>query len=125
MWNWLKRKSKPLGQRGEDAAVRYLRRRGMKILDRNVRLGRNEIDIIAQDGDTTVFVEVRTRATADDVAPEDTIRETKKTHLRRAAQVYMTRHGIHHQYRFDVVGVILPERGKPEITYYDNAFPGG
>ncbi len=121
---WWQRKPKPLWIRGEDAAARFLKRAGYRILDRNVRLVRNEIDLIAQDGDTIVFVEVRTRATLDDVPPEDTIGPVKQAHLRQAARHYLMRHGREHYYRFDVVAIIMPERGKPVITHYPDAFPG-
>jgi len=110
---------------GEDAAARYLRRQRFKILARNVRLGRNELDIIARDGDTIVFVEVRTRASADPYRPEDSITPRKQRHLRTAAAWYMARNpDPESYYRFDVVAVILPEDGPPEITHYRDAFPG-
>ena len=56
---WPKRR--PLGEQGERVTARYLRRNGYRILDRNVHLGRYEIDIIAQEDDAIVFVEVKTR----------------------------------------------------------------
>ena len=119
-----KRNPKPLWIRGEDAAARFLQRAGYRILERNVRLGRNEIDIIAQDGDTTVFVEVRTRATLDDVPPEDTIGPVKQAHLRQAARHYLLQHGREHYYRFDVVAILLPDGEEPTITHFPDAFPG-
>jgi len=121
---WWRPRRKPLWVRGEDAAARFLRRAGYRILERNVRLGRNEVDIIARDGDTTVFVEVRTRATEDDVPPEDSVGLVKQSHLRQAARHYLLQHGREHYYRFDVVAVLMPEGGKPAITHYPDAFSG-
>ena len=118
-----RRQPRAYWQKGEDLAARHLRKLGFKILDRNVRLGRNEVDIIARDGDTIVFVEVRTRQTADPVPPEDTVGPVKQRHLRAAAAWYISRNaepGVY--YRFDVVAIILPEQGKPIISYFPNAF---
>ena len=124
MW-WRPKPPRSLGQRGEDAAARYLRRAGYKILDRNVFLGRYEIDIIAREGDTIAFVEVRTRATLDEVPPEDTIGPEKQHRIRQAAQRYIDAHDDPTvYYRCDVVSVILPEQGKPEIRLIRNAFEG-
>lgn len=122
MW-WRPRQPRQFWQRGEDAAADFLRRRGLKILERNVRLGRNEVDIIARDGDTVVFVEVRTRMTEDAVRPEETVGPVKQKHLRAAARWYLARHQqAETYYRFDVVAIILPEAGKPEISYFPDAF---
>lgn len=124
MW-WRRKPPKPLGQRGEDAAARYLKRQGYRILERNRYLGRNEIDIIAREGDTVAFVEVRTRATLDGVPPEDTVGPAKQRQIRRAAKRYIDQYGDESlYYRFDIVSVILPDGGKPEITLYRDAFEG-
>jgi putative endonuclease len=88
-----------------------------------VRLGRNELDIIARDGDTIVFVEVRTRRVEDPVPPEDTVGPTKMRHLHAAADWYIARHPSEKTYyRFDIVSVILPDQGPPAITHFPNAF---
>tara|TARA_R110001592_G_scaffold14545_2_gene64822 strand:- start:530 stop:928 length:399 start_codon:yes stop_codon:yes gene_type:complete len=116
---------RPLGQQGEDTAARYLKRSGYRILERNRFLGRYEIDIIAQEGDTIVFVEVRTRASRDEVPPEDTIGPTKQHRIRQAAQRYVdAADDGDAYYRFDVVSIILPETGPPEITLIRDAFGG-
>jgi len=123
MWPWKPKRPRSLGERGEDAAAVYLRRKGYTILARNVRLGRNELDIVAQQGDTVVFVEVRTRAAADAVAPEDTIGPVKQAHLKAAAGRYIARHyDPDLYYRFDIVAIIFPEDAKAEITHLINAF---
>jgi len=122
-WPW-RRRPKPLGAQGEDLAAKFLQREGYAILDRNLRLGRGEIDIVAQDGDTIVFVEVKTLRKADEVfRPENNVTRDKQKHLIAAAKRYIATHqnpGAY--YRFDVVSVVLPEAGKPEIVLYRSAF---
>lgn len=113
----------PLGYRGEDEAARYLRRSGYRILDRNVRLGRNEIDIIAQEGDTVAFVEVKTRVTDQFADPEVNVDAAKRRRIRRAARIYMARRNDPEvYYRFDIVSVLLPNEGTPRVTLIRDAF---
>lgn len=117
------RRKASYGQRGEDIAARYLRRQGYKILERNARFGKYEIDIIAREGDTIAFVEVKTRRSNDLTAPEDSIGYTKQRHIQNAAECYCARHPDPEMYyRFDVVSVILPDEGKPTVTLLRNAF---
>jgi len=120
--NWFKR-SKPLGAQGEDAAAKYLKRNGFKILARNARLSRYEIDIIAREGDTIAFVEVKTRRSDSIAHPEENVDARKRNHIRRAAHVYIAKHGDDETYyRFDIASVLIPEGGRPAITLYRNAF---
>jgi len=103
--------------------VRALRRAGYKILSRNTQLGPYEIDVIGREGDTTAFVEVKTRRTADPVAPEENVGPKKRRHIVSAARRYMAREDDPERYyRFDIVSVVVPERGKPEVTIYRDAF---
>lgn len=122
-WPW--RRRKPLGAHGEDLAAKALRRAGYRILDRNAKLGRYEIDIIAQEGDTVAFVEVKTRQAAGDTFdPVDNITPEKQRRLAQAARYYLARHpDTDANYRFDVVAVVVPPRGRPDITIYRDAFP--
>lgn len=123
MWPWKPKPPRTTGQQAEDAAAKFLRRKGYRILDRNVRAGRNEIDIIAKDGDTLVFVEVRSRTADDGFLPEDSIRAVKQAHCRRAAEHYVARlKGPTPYCRIDVVAVLLLPNEKPRITHYENAF---
>lgn len=111
-------------ERGEDLAARHLRKRGYRLIGRNVRLGRYEIDIIARDGDTVAFVEVKTRRSDAYAAPEVNVTPEKIRHIRRAAHVYIAQHGAPDTYyRFDVVSVVMPDTGKPVITLFQDAFP--
>lgn len=126
MWGWLRGlwgRSRPLGMQGEALAARYLRAQGYRILHQNAQLGRYEIDIIAQEGDTIAFVEVKTRSIADTFMPEDSIGATKMLHIRRAAELYRARQNDPAQYyRFDVVSIVIGDGQDPEITLYRNAF---
>jgi len=121
---WFRRKARPLGRRGEDAAVKALRRAGYTILERNAKLGRYEIDVIAREGDTTAFVEVKARRRSDAITPEDSVGHTKRRHIRAAARRYIAdEDDANRYYRFDIVSVVLPDRGKPDVTIHSNAFP--
>ncbi len=120
---WRRPKPKSLGAYGEALAEKHLKRAGYKIIARNVRLGRKEIDLIALDGDTVVFIEVRTRGRAGAIAPEDTVNAVKQARIRSAAGRYVQANQLEDCYiRFDVVGVIVPEEGAPEIRVYRDAF---
>jgi putative endonuclease len=121
IWPW--KKAVPLGQRGEDLACRFLRKQGFKILDRNVRLARCEIDIIAREDDTVAFIEVKTRRRADGYQPEDSVGRLKQRHIHRAAGIYSQRMKDTQVYlRFDIVSITLPDGEPPEIRLIRNAF---
>jgi putative endonuclease len=121
-WPW--QGPKPLGERGEDLAAKYLRRAGFTILERNAHLGRFEIDIIAQTGDTIAFVEVKTRRDTTIAQPEDNVGHTKRRHIRHAAHRYIQEHDNPDMYyRFDIASILIPPDGEPEITYFPDAFP--
>ena len=116
-------KRRPLGPHGEDLAAAYLRGQGYRIVHQNARLGRYEIDVIAQEGDTVAFVEVKTRRTAGTFLPEDSIGPQKMEHLRRAAAMYQARQDDPSlYYRFDVVSIVVASDGSPDITLYRDAF---
>jgi putative endonuclease len=105
-------KAKPLGARGEAMAARFLRAQGYRILDRNVQLGRYEIDIIAQEGDTVTFVEVKTREAVEAVRAEENVNREKQRRIIRAARQYISeRDDPEMYYRFDIVAVVLSRRG--------------
>ena len=116
-------KAKPLRARGEDMAARFLRAQGYKILDRNVQLGRYEIDIIAQEKDTVAFVEVKTREAVDAVRPAENVNREKQRRIIQAARQYISeRDDPEMYYRFDIVAVVLPKRGAGEIELFRDAF---
>lgn len=120
MW-W--RRKQPLGAQGEALAARYLRWRGYRILHRNLKIGSYEIDLVAQKGDTVAFVEVKTRLYADAIRPEDNVGPVKQRHIRTAAKNYIARNFEEETYyRLDVIAIVWPEQGKPEVTHFPDAF---
>lgn len=111
-----------LGDRGENVAAQYLRKQGYKIIVRNFRCELGEIDIIARDGKTLVFVEVKTRA-YDDPQPEDQVNLHKQQQLTKAAKLYLSRYGIPQPpARFDVVAIVWPNGREPQIRHIPGAF---
>lgn len=111
------------GRKGEIIAARFLRKAGMRILQRNCRRRLGEIDIVARDGDEVVFVEVKTRTSERWGEPADALTAEKRRRLRRAAEQYASRTGIvEFPLRFDVVTVLLPDGSEPTIRHYRDAF---
>jgi putative endonuclease len=111
-----------LGDRGENMAARYLRNKGMKIIMRNFRCELGEIDIIAREKQTLVFVEVKTRA-YDDPTPEDQVNQVKRDQIIQAAKFYLSRYGNPRPpSRFDVVAVVWPTGQPPIIRHTEHAF---
>ena len=111
-----------LGERGENVAAKFLTNAGYKILQRNFRSKVGEIDIVARQGRTLVFVEVKTR-TDEQVRPEDQVNADKQHQITKAADVYLSRFG-HPQppARFDVIAIHWPEGRDPIIRHHENAF---
>jgi putative endonuclease len=115
-------KKDPLGDRGENRAARYLRERGYKILIRNFRCPLGEIDIVARDGRTLVFCEVKTRA-EDNPKPEEQVNDFKQHQITKAAKFYLGRYGVPQPpTRFDVVAVVWPDGREPQIRHTQYAF---
>ncbi len=98
--------AKEFGASGEDAAERHLKTLGYKILERNYRTKMGELDIVASDGDTIVFVEVKSRRDKKFGAPELAVDARKQRQLARAAFMYLTRTKKYNSpCRFDVVSI--------------------
>lgn len=96
----------PLGRTGERLAERHLRRSGYRLLARNFRAAGAEIDLVAAEGDTIVFVEVKTRRDLKAGRPEEAVNGYKQERIRRAAGIYLSRHRAHlAPVRFDVVAI--------------------
>jgi putative endonuclease len=111
------------GRVGEDLAHRYLRKHGCTIVARRYRppAGGGEIDIVAWHGGKLVFVEVKTRASAEFGAPERAVDELKQAVLARTGRDYARRAGVEWQnVRFDIVGIVLNR--PPEIEWLQDAF---
>jgi uncharacterized protein (TIGR00252 family) len=109
------------GNWGEELAAAYLREKGYVILHRDWRSGHRDIDIIAQDGDTLVFVEVKTRHDRDFADPLQAINLEKRCNLRQAINHYLKYHTPDRPWRFDVITIIGAMGSMdPEITHIDN-----
>lgn len=95
-----------LGRKGEDISVKFLKKQGYKIMERNYRCSLGEIDIVAKDKNILCFVEVKTRKTKEYGLPEEAIDGHKQKNLAKVALVYLKEKKIYKQdLRFDVVSV--------------------
>lgn len=95
-----------VGREGEALAYNFLQQKGYEIVDRNWRYGPKEIDIVARDGDTMVFVEVKTRSTLAFELPQEAVTKKKMKNLVEAADAYMIQNNIDLEGRFDIVAVL-------------------
>jgi putative endonuclease len=124
--DWFRRffPPKTLGQRGEAAAARHLRRAGYKILARSDRFGPGELDLVMLDRDTIVFVEVKTRESQDAGHPSEAVDQLKQRKLTKLAVTFLKRHGLlDRPARFDVIAITWPAgRRSPTIEHIKNAF---
>ncbi len=118
------RRPRSLGQRGEDHAARFLKRLGYKIVARSDRGRLGEIDLVAVDRQTVVFVEVKTRRSHDTGHPADAVDQDKQRRLTRLALAYLKRHELlENPARFDVVAVTWPaDDSPPHVDHFLNAF---
>lgn len=108
-----------LGRRGEDIAQRFLQRAGIVIVDRNYRMasGAGEVDLVGWEGDTLVFVEVKSRKTDEYGAPDRAIGPQKQSRLIRAAREYARHAEVRwEKVRFDVVNVVFST--PPAVTHF-------
>lgn len=121
-WNRL------FGDRGERLAVRHLKKSGLKIVARNYRNRFGEIDIIALDGQTIVFVEVKTRKSNAVGSPLEAVDESKQSKVIQVAQAYLKERRLYeYSVRFDVIGIVWNEsekESKPDLTHVRHAFTG-
>lgn len=113
-----------LGQQGEWAAERYLKRLGYIIVARGERGDLGELDLIAVDGRTIVFIEVKTRRSDQAGHPAEAVDQPKQRRLTRLALAYLKRHDLlEYASRFDVVAVTWPNGSKhPQIEHIKHAF---
>lgn len=108
------------GRQGEDLASSHLEENLLRILDRNVRYPNGEIDIIADDSGTTVFVEVKRRRDSSLGAPAEAVTRTKRARVVRAARRWLAAHPSRSRaVRFDVVAVL---GDPPAVTWIKSAF---
>ena len=111
-----------LGRLGEALALKKIKSLGYQTIVRNYRCPLGEVDLIARDGDTLVFVEIKTRKGRSLGYAKEAINERKKRQLSKVALAYMKSNGFSGvKSRFDVVAIRIGE-GKPEIEVVKNAF---
>jgi len=106
-----------LGKWGEEHAVRYLLQKGYLIAERDWKSGHKDIDIVALDEDTLVFVEVKTRRNRLFGEPEDAIDYYKRRHLQEAINHYIKVHRTDQEVRFDIITVVGTIGSEPEISH--------
>jgi putative endonuclease len=112
-----------LGSEGERRAALALSKAGYEIVERNARVGHDEIDIVTRNGDAWVFVEVKTRRGEGYGAPDEAVTPRKQEKLLRAAQAWLEAHEIlDPEWRFDVVTVRFRDGAAPAIEIIVNAF---
>ncbi len=113
-----------LGRRGEKLARRFLENLGYRVFARNYRCPAGELDMIALDGDTVVFVEVKTRRSEDAADVEQAVNPVKRRQLSRVAKYYLAARPAARRRpcRFDVVAIVCGTDGEPEIRHYPDAF---
>jgi putative endonuclease len=114
------------GRRAEELAAAHLERAGLRIVARNWRRPGGELDIVADDAGTCVFVEVRSRTGTELGHPLESITPAKQAQVIRAARLYLAEGaaGPAAGYRFDVVAVTFDPEGQapPELLHLANAF---
>ncbi|WP_167577585.1 YraN family protein [Ammoniphilus sp. YIM 78166] len=112
------------GRLGESAAARYLEERGYVILERNLRLLRHEMDIVAEREGLIVFVEVKTRTTELYGSGAESVTQQKQRRLIRFAELFLLRYPLGKQVRFDVITIsVNRENGQvKKVVHFPNAF---
>jgi putative endonuclease len=113
---------KELGKKGEEIALRFLKKKGYKIIERNYVCKLGEMDIIAREKDTLVFVEVKTRTSMAFGPPQLAVNSTKQMQLSKVALYFLKEKQLEDiKARFDVVAILLRPKGE-EIELIKDAF---
>lgn len=110
-----------LGKQGEELAIDHLLKSGFRIIERNYRFRKAEIDIIAQKEDLLIAVEVKTRSTAFFGDPYEFIKPAQKKLINHAIDDYVVRRDIDVQVRFDVISIVI-ENHKISLEHLEDAF---
>ncbi|BHH83998.1 YraN family protein [Desulforhopalus sp. 52FAK] len=111
-----------LGMEGEASAARFLKRKGYTIIEKNYRCSYGEIDLIVQDGDTLVFVEVKTRTSKDFGGPAAAVNHRKQVQISKTAHNFLTELKKDTNARFDVVSILMEKNREVQIDHLTNAF---
>ena len=117
------RKNQRLGRKGEEAAVKFLTRRGYDILERNWKCFAGEVDIIAKDGDCIVFLEVKTRTGYEKGFPSEAVNGPKRERYEKMALAYLAAYETADiPVRFDVIAIVVVAPDRAVIRHHINAF---
>ena len=118
-------RNRELGRRGEDAAARFLDRRGYDIVERNWTCAAGEADIIARDGEALVFVEVKTRSNTEKGLPSEAVDAGKRRRYERIAALFLVDYDVVDvPVRFDIVSIVAISPDRAMIRHHINAFSG-
>ncbi len=111
-----------IGKQGEDLATEFLEKQGYRILERNFVHNKKEIDIIAQDKNTIVFVEVKERATDIFGEPFEAVNLRKQKRIINVADSYIRKHNIDLESRFDIISIVKSPNEETKILHIKDAF---
>lgn len=115
--------SHTLGRSGEEIALRYLKKKNFRIVAQGFRFRRGEIDIIAYDRNTLVFIEVKTRSSREFGPPEESVTPSKQRQIRKMAQGFLALHHIKDvECRFDVLSLMKRGENEYSVLHIKNAF---
>jgi putative endonuclease len=109
-----------IGKKGESLAAQYLERQGFTIIERNAHIGHKEIDLIAEDKGTLVFIEVKTRTTDIYGSAEEAITKKKLENLEIALAIYLQKNSHYKNYRIDAITITATKPGKAILKHYPN-----
>lgn len=110
------------GKAGENEAVKYLKKKGYKILETNYRKTYGEIDIIAKQGENIAFVEVKTRKNDAYGTPAEFVTPSKQKKIIKTAYTYIQEQDLDANFTFDIIEVYLDGRKVKNINHIKNAF---
>lgn len=113
--------STEFGKMGEEMAADYLMSNGYDLLDKNWRFNKKELDLVCETNDYIVFIEVKSRLDTALEDPTRAITKRKKRFLIEAANAYIFEYDIEKEARFDVITILLDEKGAPALEHYENA----
>ncbi|MBQ9560390.1 MAG: YraN family protein [Bacteroidaceae bacterium] len=111
---------KEFGLWGEDVAADYLERKGYRILERDWHSGHRDIDIIARNADSVVFVEVKTRRSRDFGEPFEAVNYQKRRNLLTAISHYIRYKHLELRPRFDIISIVANDLFQPEIQHFED-----
>ena len=112
-----------IGNKAENLACDYLLNKGWEILDRNYYSGHSEVDIIAKDGESIVFLEVKMRSSTKFGHPIEQVTEAKVAHIFKAAEAWIVEKGMQDSpLRFDVIAILQKEHHSPRIDHFEDAY---